>query len=451
MKIQKRLILGLFICSNVFLACDKNSDDEPNQTTEEKTFSIAMIPDTQNMTDFTHQTSYTIKDGVNFPINASTQFYDMMQYIASNAVTNGGAIVFATSVGDIWQHQTEIVDEAHAARGFSHDPYSIIANSGEVFPTPETLNFEMPLAREGYQLVAQTGIPFGAAPGNHDSDAMWSEASFESDPSRLGEIATVGVIPEILGMLHIGGHKNFNSVFGEDTSFFKNKDWYISSYKGGANSAQKFEGAGYTFINISLEMHPGNDVLEWAQSVLDANIGIPTMITTHDFINENAERLANPIVDLARIDPEFNNSAEEVFNKLVVPNDQIFLILSGHHHGKAMRVDKNNAGHDVVQILADYQDRGQSVLDVAPDLRTPYGSTYGIGDGWLRLLNFDFESETPKIVVKTYSSHYDTFSTDLSTYSDWYKASENPETSDSEFHALDHFTIELEDFNSRFN
>ncbi|WP_067145436.1 metallophosphoesterase family protein [Pseudotamlana agarivorans] len=452
MKRNFKLILGLVLASTIIISCDSDDNDSGLQReTVDKTFTIAVIPDTQNMTDFTHQTSYQVSEGVNFPIDASTQFYDMMSYIADNTITRGGEIAFVTSVGDIWQHQTEILDDEHAARGFSHDPYSIIANSGEVFPSEETVNFEMPLAREGYQLIAQTGIPFGVAPGNHDADAMWSEASFASDPSRLDEIYTVGLIPEIVGMLHIGGHDNFNSVFGENSSFFSNKSWYISSFNGGANSAQTFEAAGYTFMNISFEMHPSDDVLEWAQSVIDANPGIPTMITTHDFLKENGLREANPIIDPTRIDPDNHNSSEEVFQDFVKPNDQIFLILCGHHHGKAMRVDNNNSGNQVVQILADYQDRGQTVLDADPTFRTAHGRKYGIGDGWFRLMNFNFENETPQIEVKTYSSHYNNYSDDVSEYASWYKAGENPEVTDSEFHALDSFTIELTDFNERFN
>ncbi|WMI70133.1 hypothetical protein [Mangrovimonas sp. YM274] len=451
MKKSTGLVLGVLAISNVFTSCsdDDASNGTPSQV--DKTFTIAVIPDTQNMTDFTHQTSYQNNEGVNFPIDAYTQFYDMMQYVSNNAVTQGGEIAFLTSVGDIWQHQTEIVDAEHEARGFSHDPYSLISYSGEVFPTEETLNFEMPLAREGYEMVAQTGIPFGVAPGNHDSDAMWSEASFESDPSLVDQIGTLGVIPEILGMLHIGGWDNFNAVFGENSDFFKNKPWYVSSFNGGANSAQTFEGAGYTFLNISLEMQPSDDVLAWAQSVIDTHPGLPTIITTHDFLDANGERLPNPIVDLPRIDPEYHNSAEDVFQTLVMPNDQIFLILSGHHHGKAMRVDQNNSGHAVIQVLADYQDRGQSVLDADPTFLTSHGTPYGIGDGWLRLMNFNFEDETPFIEVKTYSSHYQKFSDDVATYSEWYKASENPEVSDSEFHALDSYTIELSDFKNRFS
>ena len=78
---------------------------------------------------------------------------------------------------------------------------------------------------------------------------------------------------EDLGLLHVGGLDNFRSVFGDKSDFFRDKSWYIASYKGGANSAQKFSAGGYTFLHLALEMHPSDAVITWAGSVLTANPG----------------------------------------------------------------------------------------------------------------------------------------------------------------------------------
>ena len=68
---------------------------------------------------------------------------------------------------------------------------------------------------------------------------------------------------------------------------------------------------------------------------------------------------------------------------------QFFLVLCGHQHGQSVRFDTNASGNEVVQILADYQDRGQSLLDVDPSIRGVADRLIGIGDGWLRLMQFD--------------------------------------------------------------
>ena len=126
------------------------------------------------------------------------------------------------------------------------------------------------------------------------------------------------------------------------------------------------------------------------------------------------------------------------------------MVLCGHQHGQALRVDSNDNGHAVYQILADYQDRGQVGLDAGqpPDafMRAPVG----LGDGWLRLLDFDTSSSVPTVTVRTFSTHYGKLSSEIASYADWYRDHEQPQMSDTEFLAADSFVINLEDFRERF-
>jgi len=155
-------------------------------------------------------------------------------------------------------------------------------------------------------------------------------------------------------------------------------------------------------------------------------------------------RQARILVDLARVDPGFHNSAEQLWEKLISRRDQIFLVLSGHHHGQAFRVDDNREGNPVYQVLADYQDRGQAVIDAGRARPT------GLGDGWFRLMQFDFSATPATLSVRTYSSHYRGYSRDIPDYADWYRDREQPQLSDTEFHDVDDFVIRLEGFESRF-
>lgn len=413
-------------------------------------FTIAVIPDTQNMLDYRHQRGQQLGDDGEFPFDAAEQFIAMLDYIADNSVGNGGDIVFAASVGDVWQHQSILIDEDHLQRGFDYTRFSPVALSGEVHFTEETLKVEVPKAIEGYRALDRVGLPFGVAPGNHDYDAMWADDSEYGNLFKALFSETVEMDPSVLGILHIGGLDNFRSAFGSDTAFFRDKDWYVASHDGGSSSAQVFSAAGYRFLHIALQMSPPDEVLAWAQGVIDAHPGYPTIITTHDYLDTHGERAANPLVDLAALDPQRHNSAEQMFHKLISPNDQVFLVLCGHHHGQALRIDANGLGHQVIQVLADYQDRGQSLLDIDPGIVDRHGRQVGIGDGWLRLMTFDFSKERPRIAVRTYSSHYQGFSTELEHYSDWYKAQEKPGVSDAEFLLADEFELELLDFYQRF-
>lgn len=413
---------------------------------DDGTFSIAVIPDTQNMVDFTHQKA------AGFALDSAALFIEEMQYIADNTVGNGGQIAFVASVGDVWQHQSLAIDPDHQARGFKAIDNALFAS--EILVTEKTKTVEMPKALEGFQLIARTGVPFGVAPGNHDYDAMWSDSAFPPDYNRIGELLSpegglTNYDPAILGMLHIGGLTNFNSVFGAQTEFFKDKDWYVSHFNGGADSAQIFTAGGYTFLHVALEMLPSDEVLAWAQSVIDSHPGLPTIVTTHDYLSERGERTPASLIDLKLVDPSAHNSAEELWSEFISRNDQVFLVLCGHQHGQAMRIDNNEAGHKVYQVLADYQDRGQAGLD-AGQPRTSDGRIFGIGDGWFRLMMFDTAADVPTVDVKTYSTHYDVFSDDLPQYAQWYKAGEQPDMTEQQFYQADSYRLTLDDFRARF-
>jgi len=236
----------------------------------------------------------------------------------------------------------------------------------------------------------------------------------------------------------------------EHAEFFAGREWYVDSFRGGANSAQTFRAGGYTFLHIAIQMQADDAVLEWVESVLAAHPGLPTILTTHDYLNPRGERGPNPIIDLDRVDPDEHNSAEELWQKLIARQDQIFLVLCGHHHGQALRIEPNDSGHIVHQILADYQDRGQAGLDAGQPLNPYMRAPAAIGDGWLRLLEFDLGGPEPMIRVRTYSTHYNTLSSELATYAGWYREKEQPEMTDEEFHAAEEFTLLLTDFRKRF-
>lgn len=427
-------IVALFAICCVVVGCSGISTAPRSNS-----FTIAVIPDTQNAVDFKHQKA----EG--FAIDSSDIFIEQMRTIAQHGVKQGGDIAFVASVGDVWQHQTSNKDPEHFARGVTAIDNPFL--SGSLRTAPETLTVEIPKSIEGYQLISAAGIPFGVAPGNHDYDAIWSVAGFPPNLSKSRSERRR--IVEDIGLLHIGGFDNFRSAFGSDTPFFKDKPWYISAYRGGANSAQVFTAGGYTFLHFAFEMQAGDDVLAWAQSVIDAHPGLPTIISTHDYLSPQGERKPSTFVDLALGDPQGNNSAETIWRKFISTNDQIFMVLCGHQYGQATRIDDNVYGHKVYQLLSDYQARGQAGLD-AGQAHTNSGGITGIGDGWYRLMTFDFEDNHPTVKVTTYSSHYKKFAHQLPQYAQWYKHQEQPDMSDNAFLAADEFSIDLVDFYQRF-
>lgn len=397
-------------------------------------FTIAVIPDTQNYVDYTHQSVEK------FPFDASAQFIEQMHYIAANVQSVGGDIAFVSGLGDNWQHQTKLIDEAHAARGLVRAPNPIL--DSHFVPTEKVKTVEMAKVREGWDLL-KGKVPFSVVPGNHDYDAMWTDSKFPAaakfDPADVSS----------LGVLHAGGLDNFRAVFGADSDYFNGQPWYVASHDGGADSAQVLEAGGYRFLHIGLQFNAPDDSLAWAADVLRKYPGMPTIVTMHDYLNTAGERLPNPLIDNAKADP-IDNSPQMIWDEFISQHEQIFLVLCGHEHGQAMRVDTNKSGGKVWQVLADYQSRGQTAKDAG--VKSPHPQfPVGIGDGWMRLMTFDMGLAVPTITVKTYSTYYKKFSGETAEYVERYRDREQPKMTDAQFQAADDFVIELTDFRPRFD
>jgi hypothetical protein len=174
----------------------------------------------------------------------------------------------------------------------------------------------------------------------------------------------------------------------------------------GLSSYQTFEADGRKFLHVSLEMEAGDAAIAWAQAVVDAHPGVPTLVTTHEYLDPPADSdprppLAVPANRIAASTRYLNgspggwNDAQGVWDKFISKNDQIFMVLCGHAWGASvggvsksenLRIDLNDAGHTVYQLLTDYQG----------NLAASSG-----GDGWLRLMELDFTADA--IHFRTYS------------------------------------------------
>jgi hypothetical protein len=392
-------------------------------------FTVAMIPDTQNYLDYTHQKS------AGYPIDGVELFFAQMRYIADHAKSAGGDIVFATHVGDVWQHYSQWTDPAHELRGFKSMPNS---GSSEVAegPRSETRSFEIPNAIRGFELL-KGKLPFSVVPGNHDYDALWTDPAHPPQPGRSDSLK--------IGLRHLGGLDGFRSAFSDQSEFFKGQPWYVDSHDGGADSAQIFTAGACRFLHIGLQFDAPDASLAWATRVIHRFPGVPTIVTTHKYLDRDGSRADTPALDQSILDARDNNP-QMVWDEFISRNDQIFLVLSGHIGGQSYSVDRNLYGHQVHQIMADYQGRWQ----VAKDLGWKNASAT-LGDGWLRLLTFRLDGTRPNVRVRTWSTQYGQFSADMATYAGWYKGHEGMgKLSDGDYGARDDFSFDLPDFRARF-
>ena len=166
--------------------------------------------------------------------------------------------------------------------------------------------------------------------------------------------------------------ESFIRWFGPDR--FKDSPTYKASGPNGFNSYHIFTADERQFLVIFCDWRMEQDELEWVKSVLQNNSQYPTIIVSHQILSVDGKSPASP--------KDTDNSVY-IWNELVKDNNQVFLTISGHHHGTAWRVDKNAAGNDVLQMVVDYQ------------------MSFANGAGYMRQLTFDTEANT--ITAKTFS------------------------------------------------
>ena len=155
---------------------------------------------------------------------------------------------------------------------------------------------------------------------------------------------------------------------------FSAYDWYGGASTDKMNSYQVFSAGGYEFLNITLQTTPGTTARNWARSVIEANPGKPTIISTHDYLDVAGRSAAGTTI----------------WNDLVDDYPQVFMVLNGHNHGVNRTVSTNSGGKKVLEILTNYQED-----------KTISGET---DTGYLRKIIFD--TDAGKISVQTYSPTY---------------------------------------------
>ncbi len=146
------------------------------------------------------------------------------------------------------------------------------------------------------------------------------------------------------------------------------------------------------YIIINLEFCPTPEVIDWTNGILEDYSDRRAIITTHGYLDNEGERNVHTSSDKKGGCTASSNNTQYIWDELIYPNQNVFLILSGHVHDEARRTDNNIAGEPVYQLLANYQDRDNG------------------GNGWLRIL--EFVPIEDKIYVKTYSPYLNHYETD---------------------------------------
>lgn len=287
-------------------------------------------------------------------------FSSNMQWVADNYVSRN--IQFVTQLGDIVQD------------GGYGSPNT---------PAPTTNNqIQWQRADAAMSILDATPVGWGTAVGNHELDWVDVRPGYVPSSSWWGSQNPGSATPG-------SGFEIWKSYFGaETTGRYDNMQQFGGAAANDLDTYFVYEGAGREYLHLHLQLDVPDESIAWAQSIIDAHPGTPTIVTTHVFEGSQFGPPNNPYLS-----GPGRNSANEVWDELISENDQIFMVLSGHTGQAIDQTRINNAGNDVFTIVQDYAGYDRS----------------GTIEGYIRL--YEFDEANGVIHVQTYSPTTDTYLT----------------------------------------
>jgi hypothetical protein len=189
-------------------------------------------------------------------------------------------------------------------------------------------------------------VPYTVSIGNHDYDNQFDDLD-----------------------QHVSS-ANFTKWFGDDRYAAIPNSGFGGASQDQRNRFSTFTAGGREFLVLSIEWEASDASIAWAQSVINSHRQDPIILTTHEYLNGSG-RTTTPLEP----NPGFN-AGEGIYQKLVKPNPQIFMVLSGHTGAIRTQTSLNSGGSSVYEIVADFEGRNNG------------------GDGWMQLLQFDLAANT---------------------------------------------------------
>ena len=206
-------------------------------------------------------------------------------------------------------------------------------------------------------------IPYGICPGNHD-------------------------------MTGSGDSSLFQRYFPQTR--FEAFPWYGGAFKAGteeetvsddnANSYQQFSAEGLDFVVLHLECNAPDDVLQWADKVLDEHAGRRAIVTTHMFLGPREHPKTardyfdapKGVMNWKKRHGDRGNTPQQMWDKCFRKHANLFLICCGDQsRTQAMRQTLTGEhGNQVYAVLSDYGVNGLRLYNFRPGANLIEVTTY---------------------------------------------------------------------------
>ncbi len=287
-------------------------------------------------------------------------FSNMTQWAVDNQETEN--VVFVTQLGDIVQD------------GFYGRPNTAAPSLNNVD--------QWDRAEAAMSILEDASIPWGTGVGNHELD--WVDVIPGVTPSSNWWATQNPGVP-----VPASGFEGWKQRFGPvTTGRFDSVPEFGGAAPNDVDTYFIYNAGGRDYLHLHLQVDIPDSTIAWAQGIIDANSGMPTMISTHVFEGTQHGPPNNPYLS-----GPGRNSANQVWDKLIKDNAQIFMVLNGHTGQQVRQTRTNTAGKSVFTISQDY-----AGFD-----------TGGANSGYVRL--YEFDEANSVIHVKTYSATLDNYLT----------------------------------------
>lgn len=289
-------------------------------------------------------------------VNASAYTYGN----GSNTILWNSDTQYYTRYGDLNELYYRINDYAVEQYGLSNIAYCV--HTGDLIDQMnaglETAHSQYKIASKAQDILDFAGVPNGVVSGNHDVNHTAADYSL------------------------------YCEYFGEDR--YSDFAWYGGSLDNNTHHYDLISVGDYDFVFLYLGVFKEADekTIAWANSVCRSYPNRNVVICTHEYLLPSGAYSGD--------------RAEKIWNEIVVPNENVMMVLCGHNDGvcdKLHRVEGTN--RYVAEILADYQ---FAELNKGPQ-HVENGCTCD-GEGFVRLMTF---TSAGQLISKTYTPFWDSY------------------------------------------
>ncbi len=256
-----------------------------------------------------------------------------------------------------------------------------------------------------------------------------TEAEWVNDMAQIRRMD--GIVPYSL----IRGNHETIQNFNKYIPYADYKNVIAGAYEEGSmvNTYHTFTVGGIQYMVMCLDFGAKDDIIAWANKVIDAHPYHNVIITTHAYLHRDGSLLdaANYSSPSAWGGEDYNDG-DEMWDKLIKKHENIVLVLSGHISSEkiAMRQDTGENGNTVTQMLINPQ-----------GVDADYTSEGGVG----MVAMFHFSEDGKTVQVEYYSTIREQYLYESNQFTFELDVVDAPETRWGI--SMDGYAIRLKDYN----